>query len=91
MSISRFPSMSNSEDHYLFLIVAIQHNIGTLSKFDNPLPKLGRHLFNRTAYPRVPSESLYALPNRTNSALRCFRALRSKKRMEAVYIEQRSL
>jgi hypothetical protein len=83
--------MSNSEDHYLFSVIVIQHNIGSLSKLDNPLSELGRRFLNRTAYPRLLSESLHALPNRTDSALRRFRALRSKKRMEAAYIEQCSL
>ena len=83
--------MPNSENHDLFRVVVIEHNIRSLPKFDDPFSELRRHFLNRTAYPRLLSKSFYAIPNCSNRALRGFRTLRNKKGMEAAYVKQRSL
>lgn len=83
--------MSNSEDHHLFLVIVIQHDIRSLSKFDNPFPELRQHFLNGTTYPRLFSDSFHTLSNHPNGTLRCFRTLRSKKPMKAAYIEQSRL
>jgi hypothetical protein len=41
--------VADSQDNDLLAIVVIESDVGSLTKIDNPLTELGKHLFDRSA------------------------------------------
>jgi hypothetical protein len=86
--VSGFAPVADRQNHNLFPVVVVQGHVGSLPEFNNPLPKLRRQLFDRTANLRVLPERFHTLPDRFDGPLRGFTALGSQKPMKTGDIQQ---
>jgi len=86
--VSHFAAMADCEDHGFSAVIVIEGNVGTLSKFDDPFPKFGRHFLDGAANLGMSSEHLNSLPDGCDGALGCVLAFSSEEVVEALDIQQ---
>jgi len=71
--------MTNCQQHDLLAVTSIQHNVGSLPEFHDPLTELRWKLIDRTTSLRIPTEQLQASADRLDGTARSIGILRRKK------------
>src|SRR6185437_6681517 len=82
-SVPCFTAMTDCQQHDLLAVISIQHNVGSLPEFHDPLTELRWKLIDRTTNLRIPTEQLQASADRLDGTARSIAILRRKKIVKA--------
>ncbi len=77
--MASFLAMPDGKDRYQFAVISIERNVAAVSKPDEPLPELSRHLVGRPADLRMRGEIPHCSPNGLHRAMCGVTALRSEE------------
>ena len=76
--------MQNGQDHGIVTIVAVQHNVAAVPKFNEPLTKLRLHVFCRPADTGLLNDDFHSFANGAHRTLGCICVFFGKKYMETL-------